>query len=66
MKAKAKPAARNTADAGQCIEPGHGGAIVLSGGREWCPNQAHDMPEASTPWLEKQVIEDDQPATAAS
>jgi hypothetical protein len=53
-----------------CItHPEHGPSLIQhKTGREWCPHQTHDGPtmskgkrkgKATTPWLDKQVIEDD-------
>lgn len=43
----------------------HGPSLILPSGREWCPSQSHDgggkrKRKPTTPWLDKQVIEDDQ------
>jgi len=50
-----------------CItDPKHGASSVMPSGREWCPHQSHDgnrdrKVKPTTPWLDKQVISDDQP-----
>ena len=45
------------------ITPDHGASIVLSSGKHWCPNQAHDKAKPLEPglidkqqaWLDKQA-----------
>ena len=53
-----------------CItHPDHGPSLIMRSGAEWCPHQAHDgrvrskgikEVKPTTPWLAKQVIEDDR------
>jgi hypothetical protein len=42
---------RNDTGAVCLITPAHGPSVVLSGGAEWCPNQAHDAADPVEPGL---------------
>ena len=51
-----------------CITyPSHGPSLIMRSGREYCPHHEHDglgkkkgRAKPTTPFLDKQVIEDDQ------
>jgi hypothetical protein len=69
------PARSHVANEGRdCItHPQHGPSLIMRSGREYCPHHEHDglgkkkgRAKPTTPFLDKQVIEDDQTARPKS
>lgn len=64
-RVKIKPTGRRHSGGGTsgngdpCPRPGHGKMQVLASGREWCPNQSHDMGEprdSDEPWTDPRTL----------